>query len=59
MSKAWHCDQDDCDTWTYAGYRHGFIQVKEEKETVTHFCSFDCLMKYGSTRHPLARIDVT
>ena len=55
MSNAWHCDREDCITWTSAGFGHGFIYV-EEDGGVMHFCSWDCLIIYGAGRHPLTAV---
>ena len=55
MSQGWHCDREDCVTWTRAGLGHGFIKV-EEDGGVMHFCSWDCLIVYGACRHPVTAV---
>lgn len=53
---AWHCDRVGCDTWTRAGFRHGFLEVAMGNRLNHHFCSWDCLMVYAATKQPLVEV---
>ena len=52
MSRAWHCDRDGCDTWTRAGYRHGFVKVEAGSGPPLHFCGWDCVLSYSAAKEP-------
>ena len=56
MSTAWHCDRQGCDTWTRAGYRHGFVKVLTGDGDVLHFCGWDCALRYGATKEPTVAV---
>lgn len=53
---AWHCDRVGCDSWTRAGFRHGFLEVAMGNRLNHHFCSWDCLMVYAATKQPLVEV---
>jgi hypothetical protein len=53
MATAWHCDAPGCDSWTRHGYKHGFLKVSDGSDEDSHFCSWDCTMKFSSKFPPL------
>ena len=53
MSKAFHCDSDDCDAWTFHRNHHGFLTVKGQGKDRLHFCSWDCVLKFSAKFEPM------
>lgn len=53
MSKAYHCDADDCDSWTYHKRKHGFLTITGQGPGELHFCSWDCVLKFSAKFEPM------
>lgn len=58
MSKAYHCDGEDCDSWTYHKKNHDFLTVKGQGGGALHFCSWDCILKFSAKFEPINILDV-
>lgn len=53
MSKAYHCDADDCDAWTFRRKHNGFLTVHGQGVGALHFCSWDCVLKFSAKFEPM------
>lgn len=60
MSKGYHCDWRDCESWTYHRKRHGFITIKSGSLSGgrLHFCSWDCVLKFSAQFEPTEPISM-
>lgn len=57
MSKGYHCDWKDCDTFTFHPKRHGFLTIKGGGVGGNlHFCSWDCVLKFSAQFEPMEEI---
>ena len=52
MSNAAHCDGPSCDSWSRSPFTTGFLEVWQAKDHVMHFCSWDCVLRYGAFKTP-------
>jgi hypothetical protein len=53
MSKAYHCDSDDCEEWTFRKRRNNFLTVNGKGVGSLHFCSWDCVLKFSAKFEPM------
>jgi hypothetical protein len=58
VSKGFHCDWRDCDTWTFQKKRHGFLTIHGQGFGTLHFCSWDCVLKFSAQFEPTEEIGV-
>jgi hypothetical protein len=57
VSMGTHCDGPGCDTWTRT-MLEGWVQVIElpcasDCKYARHFCSWDCLLRFGAAKEPI------
>jgi hypothetical protein len=61
LAALWMCEGPDCDSHQRSElgdtppYRSGWVSVSDGSGP-HHFCSWDCLLRYGAKREPLEEV---